>query len=165
MKPQLKFDMLLIKQKLLCAVRSWVFLSFRVWSQRCRRAPWWSPDHRELSSEAVQTLNLSFLREAQRPSHFSSCNKLVCLNRFFNMQLKLEKLFKPSETSLIIHHVNVTKLFFLKFYFSLINFSFETISYFQVVFFKDVQHHRDCSFRTWWFRSPADIQSAAALWV
>lgn len=58
----------------------WAFLSFRVWSQRRRSAPWWSPDHRELSSEAVQTLNASFLREAQRPSHFSSCNKLICLN-------------------------------------------------------------------------------------
>lgn len=31
---------------------------FRVWSQHCHRAPWWSSDHRELPSEAVQSLNL-----------------------------------------------------------------------------------------------------------
>lgn len=35
-----------------------MFAVFRIWSQHCHCAPGWSSDHGELSSEAVQNLNL-----------------------------------------------------------------------------------------------------------
>lgn len=40
----------------------WCLSPFRIWSQHRHCSSWWSSDHRELPSEAVQSLNLSLVR-------------------------------------------------------------------------------------------------------